>query len=197
MKPRYKLLLLLSVVPFAVTGLKGQSLKELFGELGKTIQKKVDEKVTEKVENPCIEQERTAQVEEVNREKAGTWVLETTGGRVFQLSTLAFGGQAEDGKPISDYLSLAQSAQFSLVDQSRFTKVYRVHITYAAALEEGRGGFAGLLAGAVNETTQKRAKNDFRIETGRIEGTALDDKAWCLNVPTNTIRSFWIVPERK
>jgi hypothetical protein len=173
-----------------------QGLKDLFKEIGKAIEKKVDEQVTQKIENPCIEKEETALIKKVDDDKSGTWVVETTDGRLFQVSTIGIGGKAENGNSVSEYLSQAESAQFTLMDSSRLTKVYQVHINYLSALAE-KSGIGGILSDALNQTYKKKMYNDFKFETAAVEGTSLDQKDWCLNVPTNTLRSISLVPEKK
>lgn len=184
------------VISVALSASTAQGLKDFFKEIGKAVEKKVDEQVTEKVENPCIEKEGTALMQKVDYDKAGTWVVQTTDGRSFQVTSLAIGGNAENGNSVSDYLSHAESAQFTFVDSSRLTKVYQVHINYLPALEE-KSGVGGILFEALNQTYKKKMYNDFKFETGAIEGTSLDDRGWCLNVPTNTLRSISIVTEKK
>jgi len=188
-------------IPLAVSALAsstmtyGQGFKDLMKEIGKGVSRAVDQKITE-AENPCIEKESVGLVSSIDPDRAGTWVVQTTDGRTFQLSSLSIDGLTEIGAGFSDLLSIAESAQFSLMNSTRLTKVYRVHLNYRAALGD-RPGVGGILSGTLNEVYKNRMYNDFKFENAAIGGTSLTNEEWCLNIPSNTLRSISFVPDRR
>ena len=171
-----------------------QGLKDLLRGVQKAIEQKADEQITEKVENPCIQKEDTAKVDTVDRDKKGTWVVEISDGRKFQVSDLAIAGVTDDGSNAATFLSLAQVATFSLLGQERLTKTYRVHIDYAPVVESG-GGARGFLGAIVNNVAQGGMKNDFTFTNLSVAGSSVDGRDWCLNVPTSSLRSISLVKD--
>jgi UDP-N-acetylglucosamine transferase subunit ALG13 len=171
----------------AASAAHAQGLRDLFREIGKAVEKKVDDTITEKVEGPCIQKQGAASVTSADYQKSGSWIVSTDSG-TFQVSALAIGGKVENGNNFGDYLSSAKAAQFTLVDSTRLTKVYRVHLDYSSVVSD-RG-----VGSILNEVYKNKMYNDFRVEIAAIEGTALSGSDWCLNVPTNTLRSLTLVP---
>src|ERR1039458_1615297 len=116
-----------------------QGVKDLFKGVQKALEQKADEQITQKVESPCIEKEDVARADTIDRDRQGTWVVETADGRRFQVADLAISGLVQDGSSFAMYLSLAEAATFGFVSQERFTKTYRVHLDYAPAADGGGG----------------------------------------------------------
>jgi len=169
-----------------------QGLKGLFNDLKKAVTDKVDETITEKVEGPCIQKEDNAKVDDIDTTKTGTWIVEATDGRKFQVSDLVIAGVTEDGINVAPLFSMAEAVSFSLVAQDRLTKTYQVHVDYAPLADSG-SGVRGLLGSIANNVAQSSMKNDFKFTNVSFGGSAVDGRDWCLNIPTNTISRITLV----
>lgn len=168
-----------------------QSLKSLFKELANNLSERVEQAVTE----PCNAQEPSAQVDTIDYSQRGTWFLETIDGRHFQVKDFRVSGSASNGMSLADLLSMAEAASFTKIEESRFSKTYRVRLEYRNIGGGGTSLTSNLISGALNRTFQKSMPNDIEVVIFTIDGSSLGGSTWCLSVPSSTLRSLRYVKE--